>query len=288
MAENRIRSRIASALLGACVIVLGGLALWAAGIVRFRDAADVGEAHVQTPPVIPAIKPKAPALPLPEPPLDRRQLLLAFAAAADAAASGRAMPADNASLVGKSFAIRLPFGCAGPMKEDAKDWAGWTYNPKTKALKLTAQPEIWDSASWVHELAGELLFDAAEGFWIRRPWTSSQSCPKTANGEAAAAVPQARNTVGIVQFFAPGSSRTLRRGGRPYAVTVKAAQELTDAPRDYGLLLSGRIVGFPDGQPIHCFNEAANLVPVCLIAVEFDRVAFEDVAYGNVLSEWNS
>ena len=284
------RNYILSAMAGAVIALLAGLALLAAGVVRWNDDAETGPAPVPAQQIPPPPEIKAPiAVPLPQPPLNRQQLLSAFSAAADAVASNQPLPKDNASLVGKSFAIRLPFGCSGPMAEDAKDWAGWSYNPKTKALKLMARPEIWDAAPWVRNLAGQLPFDAAEGFWIRQPWTSSQACPADPGLEAAGGIPGAtRNTAGIVQFFSPGSPRTLRRGVRPYAVTVKSKEEIAPGPRDYGLLINGKVVGFADGQPIHCINEAANLVPVCLIAVEFGRIAFEDIANGDILSEWSN
>src|SRR3546814_5115234 len=87
-----------------------------------------------------------------------------------------------------------------------------------------------------------LRFDAVEGFWIRRPWTSSERCapalqpaPETADAGAESDVDEApevagppppvpveSQTVGIAQFFAPEGRRTLRRGTRPYSATVKA------------------------------------------------------------------
>jgi hypothetical protein len=284
------RSYILSALAGAVIATLAGLAFLVTGVVRWNDDGQAEQAPVPTRQIVPAPEIKAPiAVPLPEPTLNRQQLLRAFSAAADAVAGNQPLPEDNASLVGKSFAVRLPFGCSGPMAEGTKDWAGWSYNPKTKALKLMARPEIWDAAPWVRQLAGQLPFDAAEGFWIRRPWTSSQACPANPSLEATGSNSGAiRNTVGIVQFFSPESPRMIRRGSRPYAITVKSDVEIAADPRDYGLLISGRIAGFLDGQPIHCINEAANLVPVCLIAVEFNRIAFEDLANGGILSEWNN
>src|SRR3546814_10529086 len=104
------------------------------------------------------------------------------------------------------------------------------------------KPHIWDEPDWVRALAGELRFDAVEGFWIRRPWTSSERCapalqpaPETADAGAESDVDEApevagppppvpveSQTVGIAQFFAPAGRRTLRRGTRPYSATVKA------------------------------------------------------------------
>ena len=223
-------------------------------------------------------------------PLDRPQLLLAFAAAADASANGKPPPASNASLVGRSFILRLPFGCDGPSADLASAWAGWTYDPKTRALKLQAQPEVWGEAPWIKSIAGETPFEAVEGFWIRRPWTNAETCPSTRSETPTTRTGDfsERQTIGVAQFFAPGGPRTLRRGSRPYAVTLRVDEEMEAKPHTYHLLISGRIVGFDDGQPIHCRNEADNLRPVCLISVEFNRVAFVDADDGSNLSEWHN
>lgn len=250
-----------------------------------------------------------PAIPVPLAPLDRAQLLQAATAAADAVAAGLALPEQNTALVGRTFVIRLPFGCGGPDGEDSGEWAYWSRNPKSGALKLVAKPHIWDEPDWVRALAGELRFDAVEGFWIRRPWTSSERCapalqpaPETADAGAESdadeapevaepppPVPVESQTVGIAQFFAPEGRRTLRRGTRPYSATVKARPGTPPTkPQGYRLVLSGRITGYPDGQPVHCWNRGAGIRPVCLVAVEFSRVAFEDPADGSIISEWVS
>jgi len=235
-------------------------------------------------------KAKPPAASVPLLPLERPQLLAAAAAAADAVAGGQPLPARNASLVGRSFVIRLPFGCDGPLADLESEWAGWNYNPKTHALKLRAQPQIWSEDPWAQAIAGQTPYEAIEGFWIRRSWTNAPTCPKALSAERSSSAGDggARQTVGIAQFFAPGAPRTMRRGTRPYAVTLKADEDLGNDPREYHLLISGRITGFADGQPVHCWNEADHLPPVCLIAAEFSRVAFEDVRGGKTLSEWRN
>src|SRR3546814_14245076 len=85
-----------------------------------------------------------------------------------------------------------------------------------------------------------LRFDAVEGFWIRRPWTSSERCapalqpaPETADAGAESdvdkapevagpppPVPVESQTVGIAQFSAPDGRRTLRRGRRPSSAKI--------------------------------------------------------------------
>src|SRR3546814_1072721 len=91
-----------------------------------------------------------PAIPVPLAPLDRAQLLQAATAAADAVAAGLALPEQNGALVGRTFVIRLPFGCGGPDGEDSGEWAYWSRNPKSGALKLVAKPHIWDERSEEH------------------------------------------------------------------------------------------------------------------------------------------
>jgi hypothetical protein len=219
-----------------------------------------------------------PAPPAPVPPLGRAGLLAAASAAADATAAGQPLPEQNRALIGRSFEIRLPFGCTGPMAQPAAQWAGWTYDPAAGSLKLVASNQFAELPPWLASVTGDQPIDAAEGFWIERPWTSSEACP------TGGAADTARQTLGIVQFFAPDAPRTIQRRTRPYTATIRS-----EAPPGegitYRLALSGRVVGFADRQPIRCWNEADHLPPVCLIAVEISRTAFEN-ADGDILSEW--
>ncbi len=267
--------------------------------------------------------------PIPEAPkplasVGRAGLIEAAAAAADASASGAPLPAANARLVNRSFEVRLPFGCAGPSADMDVDWAGWTYDPATRALKLAARPENWKESDWLPEVAPSAAFDAVEGFWIHRPWTAAETCPPPPPAEEAAVAvppephpeavasagaladlavekppqlgadaeivapalpPPPRETLAIARFVPPGAPRTTTRGDRPYAMTVKQPEGFVGDPAGYRLVLSGRITGFRDGQPVHCWNETPALRPVCILAAEFDRVAFED-SRGAVFAEW--
>jgi hypothetical protein len=221
-------------------------------------------------------------------PLTRADLLAAANGAADAVASGRVLPAANLKLKDRAFVLRLPFGCNG---EQPGDWAGWTYDSKSKVLRLSARPERWRDEPWVRALAGDLSFEWAEGFWIERPWSSAETCPPFAQREATSpAQPPAslpRQTLGLAQFFAQGAPRTLQRGARPYAITLKAPELNPPEIRGFALTISGRIVGFADGQPVHCLSEDPALAPRCLIAAEFAEIAFEDPQTGTVIANWN-
>lgn len=219
--------------------------------------------------------------------LDRTGLLAAFALAADSTAGGKPLPAPNMNLVGREFAINLPIGCSHSGQTDPNPSSNWTYQSNRRTIKLTVRPENWSHADWVRAIAGNLDYEAAEGFWIEQPWTSSEECPDSVP-ESAAAKPSAEEppTVGIAQFFAADSPRTFRRGARPYTHTERRKGDAAEARR-YSLALTGRIAGFPDGQPIHCSQAHPTVRPVCLMAVEWDRIAFKD-ASGNVLTEWQN
>lgn len=270
-------------------------------------------------------KPPVPEVPKPLQPVDRALLLAAADAAADATAAGLPLPERNTALVNRSFELRLPFGCDGPGTAPDQDWAGWTYDPRTRALKLTARPENWQDAAWLAGIAPDRPADAIEGFWIRRPWTRSESCPPAAPEAAGPAAdagdpsgevwpdvtkdkppppvrpgagdetaetavpvqaePHPRETLGIARFVSPGAARTLTRGDRPYSVTLKQSEGFVGDPAGYRLVLVGRITGFADGQPVRCWSEDASLHPICIAAAEFVRVAIED-SQGTVLVEW--
>lgn len=260
--------------------VLLAVPLMLAGCDKAQDRTDdaPGNASAQQPP--------QPSEPIELSPLNRGDILTAAARAADMFGAGQPLPEANRALIDRKFALRLPFGCAGA---EAEAWAGWTWNPATKALKVTIRPEQWGDAPWIAAIAPERTFEAVEGFWLRRPWTSAETCPSpsvrtpnmTGGGEG-------RQTVGLAQFFSASSPRTLRRGGRPYAVTLK--EPVMPDPRTgrFALSIRGRISGFADGQPIRCWTSSPDLEPVCLVAVELESVGIEDLSTGKSVAEWHS
>jgi hypothetical protein len=221
-------------------------------------------------------------LPVPLPVLRRRDLIVAAAAAADAVAGGTAVAPSNAALLGRRFEVRLPFGCDGPAPADDTQWAGWTMNTESGALKLSARSELSAEDPWVHAIAGGTGFEAAEGFWMRRPWTAAEACPAQPDF---APEPGETQTLALVQLFAAEAPRTRQRGGRPYTSTIKLSDEERERPRTFRLLLEGRVTGFADRQPVHCSQSAASARPRCAIAVEFTRIAFED-ADARIVAEW--
>lgn len=230
-----------------------------------------------------AAKPVLPVpLPVPLPALTRRDLIAAASAAADAVAGATTIPASNAALLGRSFAVRLPFGCDGPGEFKEDQWAGWSINPESGALKLSARSELSAADPWVRAIGGD-AFETVEGFWVRRPWTSAESCPARSAGDAG---PAEAETLALIQLFSADAPRTRQRGNRPWTSTIKAAEEEREGMRQFRLLLEGRVTGYADRQPVHCSQSAPSLRPRCAIAVEFTRIAFEDARDGGIVAEW--
>ncbi|MCP3733192.1 hypothetical protein M9978_22570 [Sphingomonas sp. MG17] len=222
-----------------------------------------------------------PPPPAPLLPLDRAGLLAAASAAADATAAGQPLPEQNRALIGRSFEIRLPIGCVEEAAEPGSQWAEWAFDAERGSLKLSARNQFAELPEWLASVTGDQQVDAVEGFWIERAWTRSEDCPKRKSTDATG---ETRPTMGIVELFTSDAPRTIQRGTRPYAATIK----VESAPGEgaaYRLALSGRVVGFADREPIRCWNEADHLPPVCLAAVEISRAAFED-ADGEMLAEW--
>ena len=53
----------------------------------------------------------------------------------------------------------------------------------------------------------------------------------------------------------------------------------------FRLVIEGRLTVFPDGRAVRCQATSVDVRPVCIVAGEVDRVAFED-ADGKLLREW--
>jgi hypothetical protein len=254
------------------IIILALFSALASGCGRKPPESPRPAAVVQTNTPAPAAPPRLTA-----DRLGRSELLAAADKAASAVAAGAPYPAEVTALAGRNFMVKLPFGCGGP-----SDMAPvrYTFDAQTSTLRFTAQPQVWTESPWAKALLASGKAEAVEGFWIQRPWLRTESCPALSQG-APAASPE---TVGLAQIFEVAGSRIPRRGVRAYESTVRLRPGQELMPGGLRLVLSGRI-GSADGQPIRCRQEGADTRPTCLIIVELDRVAFEDLR-GQVFAEW--
>lgn len=234
--------------------------------------------------------PPAPVIPAPAA-LTRAELLAAVSRAASAYASGEPAAGPD-PLVGRPFAIRLPFGCGGPQPA-ASDGAGdglaqATWGPERRTIQLSLTPGDWMSTALVSTTAGGSDWEAVEGFWVARPWLGAETCSGVRadplqSGQGAPS-PQ---TVGLAAVFKADESRVGRRNGRAYAFTVRAEGDapLTAPANGFRAVVEGRLAAFPGGQAIRCRASGPDQRPVCIAAIQLDRVAFTTAA-GEVLSEW--
>lgn len=251
-----------------------------------------------------------PPIAAPRPPLTRADLIDAAARAADAHARALPVPAEDNILAGRRFSLRLPFGCTGPAAADGQASMSWSYDEEEQTLRVSVAPHIWTDAEPVRTAASGMEYEAAEGFWIERPWLQSGDCPSppqrvpsaekarnadeskqmlpTRPKEAAerATATEARGTLALVELFAVGSRRAVRRNGRPYSIVTKIAPGEIDLSRGLRLVLTGRLKSFAGHSPIACSGAGVNERPLCLIRAEIDRVAITDASGQRLLGEW--
>jgi len=163
----------------------------------------------------------------------------------------------------------------------------WRYDATEGVLRVHVAPVIWTTDDgWTAQAPSGV--ETIEGFWIARPWTSSEACPPSiVQAAAAATVEVAAQTLAIAQFFTAGAARQGRRDGQPFETSRKVEPDAFDASQGFRLRLTGRIGGIASGGPALCRQpEGANLQPVCVIAVSIEEVAIEN-ATGQTLNVWN-
>ncbi|MDZ4364470.1 hypothetical protein [Brevundimonas sp.] len=250
-----------------------------------RPAEKAQNVPLPAPQVVPAPLPTLTA-----PTLRRLDFIQAKARAADRQSAGLTTPAGPDALVGRSFSIVLPFGCSGPLPAEApasgrpgRPEARWAADGRAITLSLTAAD--WVAASPVGDMPE--AWEAIDGVWIERPWITRDTCPVRSEPVAGPVSLPEPPSVGLAVVFGTEDSRLGRRNGRPYLHTVRAEGEaiLIPPPTGWRVRLEGRVVGYPDGQAFHCRSGGIDTRPVCVAAVQLDRVAFED-AEGVMLSEW--
>lgn len=240
----------------------------------------------------------------PEPPVDREQLLEDVLRAASDFATGGDSAAHQKDLEGKKFEVRIRFGCDGPQSGKLNGPFGWTFDEKTRALKVRATPLLSKKDDSVGEIAGD-RYEAVEGFWIDQPWLLDAACPvqKTEQSDTAATAdaakkpsppkqpqapsPSSAHNVGIAQFFAPGGPRTQQRSGRPYETTKRLDEG--DVPTGgFDLVLTGRFDALPDGNFIACTASQSGGRPTCVVSANFGTISIERADTHEVLAHWGT
>lgn len=233
-----------------------------------------------------ASKPVVQPGPTVAPPLGRPELLDAAAAAADAYAAGRAGSAANAELIGRAFEIDIPFGCYGPAPEQSSQRLRWSYDGNDEALRVSVAPEDWSKVGWLVAAAGKSV-EAIEGFWLPRPWSRSDRCPPAELRMLLPPIlPAPQPTVGLAQVFDADSPRVGIRAGRPYELAEKMGVEAVQGSEGFRVRMTGRIASFATGQPVACHSVGAELPPVCIIAVELERLSIINPITGARLADW--
>ena len=221
--------------------------------------------------------------------LGRAELVALAVAAADAAASGSAPAAAVRDAAGRRFDLRLPFGCDGPAATDSGAAMRWRYDEEDKALRLHVAPIEWSAADWWPDAALARI-EAIEGFWIERPWTTSEACPATAGRAAATGaepVTLPGQTLAIAQFIGGDSARQGKREGKPFTATVRMAPDAVRADQGFRVRLIGQVATAPGDGPMLCRQPAgAEQRPICVIAVTLDEVRIENGATGDTLATW--
>lgn len=241
--------------------------------------------------VTPARKPVESPLPQQELPLARGDLIEAARAAADAFASGqpRKAAAEKDPLIGRTFRLRIAFGCdAAPLQAGSAQTAT-VYDPQSRTLRLIAQPGQWSMLPMVQSLSDAARIEAVTGFWLPRPWTHNANCPpKSAQAPPVTPTPPSAETIGLAQIFDMDASRLGRRDQRPYEYVRSIPQEnVALLTHSYWLVLEGRLTGFSTGEAVRCHSESSAHHPICIFAVRFDHVTFEDAQSGETLARWD-
>lgn len=255
-------------------------------------------------------------VPRPEPPMDRAKLLAAVARAASATAAGVDDSADQRSLAGSRFELRIRFGCRGPAPDLSEAIFGWTFDRENRTLRVRATPTITSDAKIVQQFASEDV-EAAEGFWIPRPWLLEPICPAAAAVRPAPPEPEAESDsaaeesveapapvddeqesqapppawpkVGIVQFFTETDPRTRRHGMRPYETVKTLGPTQPLSSQGFNLVISGRLRALaaqPGQRVIACASRGADHPPDCIVSARIDRVRIERPDTKEILAEW--
>lgn len=136
-----------------------------------------------------------PALPEPDPALDRAGLLGAIRDAASAFSAGTDDSEAQAALGGRRFSVRIPFGCSIDAKDpDAGRQMVLNVREDGRSYQVRARPVIDferagfkpaeengdDAGTEEQDSKSPVPVETVEGFWFHRPWLLADQCPKLA------------------------------------------------------------------------------------------------------------
>ncbi len=221
--------------------------------------------------------------------LNRADMIAAAGEAAAAYATG-AVPEGNDALIGRAFSVVMPVGCSGPAAglpaEAADGLARVAWNADRSVIRFSLTPGDWTASALMTGANGD--WEEVEGIWLPRPWMTEDGCPAVRADplQNATQTPTAQS-LGLAIVHAEEGSRLDRRNGRAYAHAVRGEGEAPAQWPQAGLRvrLEGRIVGFPDSRAFRCRAGGPDMRPICVAAVQLDRLALES-AGGEALSEW--
>ena len=240
-----------------------------------------------------------PVLPIADPALDRRALLLAVAEAASAAALGEDDREVQRGLDGKRFTLRLRFGCGGSAASRSTEPRRWTFDERSRVQRFHVAPDV-DLATPLVKSIAPAGFEAAEGFRVHRPWLLRASCPALSPPKVPGSPPasppaaeaqgiepaQPEPRIAIAQFYTAADPRTHRRDRRAYEATRTMAADEAPSALGYDLVLSGRLRALPGGRVIACVPAAAEAPPSCIVSAAFDQVAIEAPDSKEIVAQW--
>lgn len=267
------------------------LALSGAGFLAGRSSVPAVEPEVAAPapPVDPAPPPPLPII------LDRPALLGMMNHAADAFASG--IPIEEAvdERAGRRFDLVIPFGCGVAGATETTGPMRWSFDPKTRTLRVTVDPIVWSDGDWSTEAASNAE-PTLRGFWIEKPWSSATSCvPPVRRLDAEALETEAEGDAGgdenaVVPTPTVAIGRSIlsakSAGSRPYEVVRRANEADFDPELGFRLRVTGRLQAAPDGNLIRCIQDDRNLPPRCLLTAAFSEVRLENAKNGSILGSW--
>lgn len=219
--------------------------------------------------------------------LGRDGMIQAMRAAASRYAVNAATPDEVRALVGRPFEIVQAVGCGQP-RPGAEPTPALTRVERleTGEIRLELNPADWREAALLSGAMNDSV-EAAEGYWLNRPWIAGADCPAVAPDPLQPVGAPSASEFGLVALFREGGSRVGRRQERAYAHVIRG-EDGAPVPwpaQGWRLVMAGRLDAFADGSPFRCRANGPDQRPTCVAAVQIDRVAFTTTD-GAVLAEW--